>query len=72
MTICNSQGQTLENVVLWFDTGELGQGAAYVALSCIKSLQSVKFLSPLQMSHFHLVTFSTKKKTLILIIWLER
>lgn len=52
ITIFKSQGQTLENVVLWFDTDRLGEGAAYVALSRVKSFQNIKFLTPLQMSHF--------------------
>ena len=46
------QEQVLENVDVLFETGELIQWAAYAALSCAKSLQSVKFLSPLQMSDF--------------------
>ena len=33
VTVCKSQGQTLDNVVVWFDTKNLGQGGAYVALS---------------------------------------
>ena len=47
-----AQGQTLENVLVLSDAGELGQGVAYVALSCVKSLQRVKSLSPLQMPDF--------------------
>lgn len=58
MTICKSQGQTLHSVVVWFDTSTLGPGAAYVALSRVKTLQSIKFLTPLQISHFHPVTFA--------------
>lgn len=57
MTICKSQGQTLNHVVVWFDTLRLGPGAAYVALSRVKTLQSIKFLTPLKMSHFNPVTF---------------
>jgi hypothetical protein len=53
ITICKSQGQTLENVVVWFDTVNIGQGGAYVALSRVKTLESIKFLTPLLMSHFH-------------------
>jgi ATP-dependent exoDNAse (exonuclease V) alpha subunit len=53
ITICKSQGQTLDNVVVWFDTNSLGPGGAYVALSRVKALQNIKFLTPLQMSHFH-------------------
>ena len=50
MTICKSQGQTLDDVVVWFDVNCVGQGAAYVALSCVKSLQSSKFLTPSDVS----------------------
>ena len=53
ITICKSQGQTLDNVVVWFDTNNLGPGGAYVALSCVKALANIKFLTPLEMSHFH-------------------
>ena len=53
ITICKSQGQTLQNVVVWFDTVNIGQGGAYVALSRVKTLESIKFLTPLLMSHFH-------------------
>lgn len=52
MTICKSQGQTLENVVVWFDCERLGPGTAYVALSRVKRMQNIKFLTPLMMSHF--------------------
>lgn len=57
MTICKSQGQTLDNLVVWFDTPLLGPGAAYVALSRVKTLDSIKFLTPLQISHFQTVSF---------------
>jgi hypothetical protein len=53
VTICKSQGQTLDNVVVWFDIINLGQGGTYVALSRFKTLESIKFLTPLLMSHFH-------------------
>lgn len=59
LTICKSQGQTLDNVVVWFDTETLGSGTAYVALSRVKSLQNIAFLTPLQLSHFRPVTFET-------------
>ena len=36
MTICKSQGQTLNNTV-WFDAASFGPGAAYVAPSCFKN-----------------------------------
>ena len=53
ITICKSQGQALENVVVWFDTNSLGEG---VALSRVSILQSITFLTPLQLSHFYPVT----------------
>lgn len=56
ITICKSQGQTLGNVVMWFDTETLGQGAAYVALSRVKSFQNIKFLTLLHPAHFNPVT----------------
>ena len=59
MTIFKSQGQTLDNVVVWFDTAVLGPGVAYVALSRVKTLANIKFLTPLLMSHFQPVTFKT-------------
>ena len=58
MTICKSQGQTLNNIIVWFDMACVGPGAAYVALSRVKTINSIKFLTPLQMSHFQPVTFS--------------
>ena len=57
MTICKSQDQKLDNIIVRFDTASLGPGGVYVALSHVKTLNSIKFLTPLQMSHFHLVTF---------------
>ena len=59
ITICKSQGQTIENAIVWFDTEILGPGAAYVALSRVKTLDSIKFLTPLQLSHFKPVAFET-------------
>ena len=60
MTICKSQGQTLNDIIVWFDTACLGPGAAHVALSRVKALNTLKFLTPLQMSHFEPVTFSSR------------
>ena len=60
MTICKSQGQTLNDIIVWFDTACLGPAAAYLALSHVKTLNSLKFLTPLQMSHFEPVTFSSR------------
>ena len=50
MTICKSQGQTLDNIIVCFDTASLGPGAAYVALSRVKTLNSIKFLTPSNVS----------------------
>ena len=44
MTICKRQGQTLDNIIVWFDTATLGPGTAYVALSRVKGYWQPKFL----------------------------
>ena len=58
MTIPKSQAQTLGDI-LWFDTASLGRSDAYVRLSRVKSLASIKFQTPLWLSHFKPVTLSS-------------
>ena len=43
----------------WFDTATMGAGAAYVALSRVKTLDSTQFLTPLKMTHFLPVHFQS-------------
>ena len=45
LTICKSQGQTLPNVILWFDCTYVPAGAAYVALSRVRKLDNLRFLT---------------------------
>lgn len=51
-TMCKAQGQTLDKAVLWFDTNKTPPGAAYVALSRVKSLSDIWFLMPLKSCQF--------------------
>ena len=55
-TIAKAQGQTLDNVILWFDRPTLPPGTAYVAMSRVRTLQNVKFLYPVTCSHFQHMT----------------
>jgi hypothetical protein len=45
VTICKSQGQTLPEVVIWMDAKIVPAGAAYVALSRVKRLENLFFLT---------------------------
>ena len=45
LTICKSQGQTLPNIVIWMDSMFVPPGAAYVALSRVRKLHNLRFLS---------------------------
>ena len=44
-TICKVQGQNLGKVILWLDTQLLPKGSAYVALSRIRQLQDLYFIT---------------------------
>ena len=50
-TISKVQGQTLPNVILWFDTEISPPGTAYVALSRV-SIKDLHFLAPIKPTHF--------------------
>ena len=56
LTICKCQGQTLQSAIVWFDCDRLPEGSGYVALSRVKTLQDIKFLTPQQISHFKAVS----------------
>ena len=47
-TMCKVQGQTLQKAVLWLDIDRIPPGTAYVALSRVKMLNDIYFLSPLR------------------------
>ncbi len=55
-TMCKAQGQTLEKAILWFDIDYIPPGTAYVALSRVRKLTDVLFLTPLKRSFFKPVT----------------
>jgi len=57
ITICKAQGQTLDNVIIWFDCQTLAPGCAYVALSRVRSFANVRFLAPLSVQHFRPVHY---------------
>ena len=44
-TICKVQGQNLGKVILWLDTQLLPKGSAYVALSRIRQLKDLYFIT---------------------------
>ena len=56
LTICKAQGQTLDNVILWLDIDNIAPGAAYVAVSRVRSLDNLKFLCPICKTQFKPVT----------------
>ena len=47
-TMCKAQGQTIEKAILWFDVDNIPPGTAYVALSRVRRLSNVFFLTPLK------------------------
>ena len=57
-TICKAQGQTLGKVAIWFDVDNISPGTAYVALSRVKKLTDVYFLTPLKSVYFSAAPFN--------------
>jgi ATP-dependent exoDNAse (exonuclease V) alpha subunit len=55
-TICKAQGQTLQNVAVWFDIDTIPPGTAYVALSRVTSHNDIFFMNRLKTQHFTPVT----------------
>jgi hypothetical protein len=51
-TMCKAQGQTLEKAILWFDKDNIPPGTTYVALSRVRKLTDVVFLTPLKTCFF--------------------
>ena len=56
-TMCKAQGQTLPKAALWFDIENIPPGSAYVALSRVKKLADIFFITPLKPAFFRPVTF---------------
>lgn len=52
LTICKSQGQTLDEVVIWMDAKMVPAGAAYVALSRVRRLKNLYFLTETQTNQY--------------------
>lgn len=52
ITMCKSQGQTLAKTILWFDKDNIPPGTGYVALSRVRKLSDVSFLTPLKPCFF--------------------
>ena len=50
-TVCKAQGQTLEALILWFNCDTVPQGTAHVAMTRVKRLQDLLFLTPIQNHH---------------------
>jgi hypothetical protein len=52
LTICKAQGQTLGQCIVWMDSDILGPGSGYVALSRVRTMNDIHFMTPLQQHHF--------------------
>ena len=52
LTICKAQGQTLNTAIIWFDINFVPAATGYVAISRVKKLDNMLFLTPLKQSHF--------------------
>ena len=51
-TMCKAQGQTLSKVISWFDIDAIPPGTAHVALSRVKKLEDILFLTALKTAFF--------------------
>jgi ATP-dependent exoDNAse (exonuclease V) alpha subunit len=60
-TMCKAQGQTLDKAALWFDIENIPPGTAYVALSRVKKLADIYFITPLKPNFFTPVTSSLEQ-----------
>ncbi len=58
ITITKSEGMNLSGVIIWFDTTNLPDGSAYVALSRIKRLEDLVLLTPIHRCHIKPVGMS--------------
>ena len=47
-TLCKAQGQTLQKLVVWFDTDNIPPGTAYVALSRVRCRNDIYFMTQLK------------------------
>ena len=52
MTICKSEGATIEKLIVWMDCDTVPTGLGYVALSRVRRAEDINFLTPLRPAHF--------------------
>lgn len=52
MTISKSEGATIDQLVVWMDCPQVPMGLGYVALSRVRCLRDIHFLTPLRPHHF--------------------
>ena len=52
LTVHKAQGQTIPFVIIWFDGQKAPDAAAYVALSRVKKLDNLRFLTRITKLHF--------------------
>ena len=52
ITVCKAQGQTYDEAIIWMDSDFVPKGTGYVALSRVRTMQSIHFMTPLTYEHF--------------------
>ena len=58
-TIYKVQGQNLKHATIWFDTKNIGPGAAYVAVSRVSYMKDLIFLETPLTTHFRAIHANT-------------
>ena len=51
LTMCKSQGQTLNKVIIWFDSAKVGLGTGYMALLRIRRQQDLLIVTRILSAH---------------------
>ena len=52
ITMCKSLGQTLSKAILWLNRDNIPPGKGYVALSRVRKMSDISFLTPLKPCFF--------------------
>ena len=52
MTISKSEGATIEKLLVWMDCSHVPEGLGYVALSRVRALADIAFLTPMTPTQF--------------------
>jgi len=55
-TICKAQGQTMKKVAIYFDVDCVPAGSGYVAVTRVRELANLYFITPPQLHHFQVPT----------------